>query len=426
MKIIQVLTHLNIHDAIGNEVLAMDEELKQQGYDARIMAFKIHERLRSRAESMDLSVLNPEDIVIFHKATGDLLTGKVAGLHSRKIMVYHNITPARFFLCYDPMMTGILRLGRMQVRRYASRMDACWAVSEYNAREIHRYGVPPEKTAVLPILVSQAENRIQPDPVTVQKLQTQKGTKMLYIGRIAPNKKAEDVIKAYTVYRDQYDPDARLYLIGSWDGLEKYYAKLKGFAADLGLTEDQVVFTGRVSDEEREAYLRNTEVLVCLSEHEGFCVPLLEAASRELPILAYGAAAVPETLGDSGILFEKKDYGAMADAIRKLQTDESFRKQVIQKQLENLKRFDREQTRQQFLRLIAEMTGDPNNEADHEEEGFVGVKPVFYQGKQTGTKIRKFKPLWMVHNRTYRQLAKGATTKKWKETFAKVAGMLRR
>ncbi len=431
LKIVQIVTHLNLHDAIGNDVLAMDEALKQQGYDSRIMAYNIHDALKDKVEPLDFSALSPEDLVIFHKATGDRVTGKIAGLPCKKVMVYHNITPAKYLLPYDPAMFLILSLGRLQLRRHASRMDACWAVSQYNAKELQRYKVQKEKLAVLPILFSKEERTIQPDPKTQQKLRANQGTKLLYIGRITPNKKPEDVIKAYQTYKDRYDKNATLYLLGSWDGMEKYYAKLKGFAADLNLTDEQVVFAGRVTDEEREAYLRNSDILLCLSEHEGFCVPLLEAASRSLPVLAYVAAAIPETLGDSGLLFQTKDYDAMADAIYKLQTDEAFRKHLIRSQQNNMKRFDRVSTEQQFLRLVAQITGQPEtkdvtynypdcttgNEFHSSEKSI----PAHHSGISSGF----FKPLWMIHNQTYQQYAKGSTRKRLKATLSKVLKMFK-
>ena len=355
MKVIQILSNLNWGDAIGNEVLAMDETLKQHGYDTHIMAITIHESLRNKASDIDFSAIDHEDLVIFHKATGDMLIKAISDLKCRKVMVYHNITPAKYFLPYDRIMTANLWLGRHQLHRFASRMDACWADSSFNAEELIRCGVQEKKTEVLPILFSENETRIIPDMETADRLQAVKGTKLLCIGRIAPNKKLEDAIKLYVYYKDSFDKDAILYLVGSWNGLEKYYAKLKGFCVDIGLNDDQVVFAGRVTEEEKEAYLQNTDVLLCMSEHEGFCVPLLEAMKRNLPVLAYAATAVPETLGESELLFAEKEYSAMAKKIANLRTDESFRARILEEQKKSLRRFDVEKTREKFLNLINRM-----------------------------------------------------------------------
>ncbi len=352
MKVVQLLTNLNWGDAIGNEVLAMDDALRLQKYDARIMAFTVHDSLRNRTEDMNLSSLAANDLVIFHKATGDMLTKSVAALPCRKVLVYHNITPAKYFLPYDRLMAMNLWLGRNQLRRFAARMDMCWADSSYNANELSCCGVSAGKLKVLPILFSETVKKITPDPATEKELRSVNGTKLLCIGRIAPNKKLEDAIKLYIHYRERFDDNAILYLAGGWDGIEKYYAKLKGFCSDLGLKDNQVVFAGRVTEEEKEAYLLNSDVLLCMSEHEGFCVPLLEAMSHRLPVLAYSYAAVPETLGDSGLLFPKKDYPAMAEALNNLRKNELFRAKVVGIQLENLRRFEPETVRQQFLSLV--------------------------------------------------------------------------
>ena len=147
-----------------------------------------------------------------------------------------------------------------------------------------------------------------------------------------------------------------MYLVGSWNGFEKYYAKLRGFAADLGLTDDQVVFTGLVSEAEKASYLQNTDVFLCMSEHEGFCVPLLEAMASGLPIMAYAAAAVPETLGEKGVLIQNKDYNEIAKQIGRITKDDAYRKQIIDYQYENLRRFDIDVTKKKLLQLVASVS----------------------------------------------------------------------
>ena len=363
LKIIQIVTHLNIHDAIGNDILAIDEVLKKHGYNTLIMASNTHEALRNRAKDLDFSHVDTDDLVLFHKGSGDKITKQIAALPCKRIMIYHNITPAKFFIPYDLRMALVLSLGRLQLRCHAPRMNACWSDSNYNAQELQRYGVPVEKITVLPILFSEKENHITPDSETERRLQSQTGKKLLCIGRIAPNKKLEDSIKVYARYFERYDSNAILYLLGSWNGHEKYYAKLKDLVADLGLSDKQVVFTGNVTESEKEAYLRNADALICQSEHEGFCVPLLEAMKRDLPVLAYSAAAVPETVGNSDLLFPQKDYNAMADALEHLYQDAAFRAKVLDMQRENLKRFDQDIVSRQFIQLINQIIYQ--NEGSH-------------------------------------------------------------
>ena len=350
MKIIQLLTHLNWGDAISNDVLAIDDTLRAAGYESEIMALKINERLKSRAKAVDFSSLRPEDILLFHKASGDELMRHVVRLPCRKGMIYHNITPARFFLPYDAVMAWHLNRGRRQLRKYAAGMDFAWGDSGYNCRELRKAGA--KNVSVRPVFFDSL--RPDPDPTVLKGLRQEAGTKILFIGRIAPNKKQEDLIKAYDIYRNRFDSQARLYLVGGWEGTEKYYAKLKGFAAELKLSDDQVIFTGRVTDGEKEAYLRGADVFLCLSEHEGFCVPLLEAMARDLPVVACARAAVPETLGENGLLVSGKNEEHIAGRMHRVRTDPSFRSEVLSRQRKSLERFRREKTEQRLLQLIGE------------------------------------------------------------------------
>lgn len=433
LRIVQLATHFYTHDAIGNEIMAMDDALRQAGYDTVIMAGKVHEELRHRAKTMDLSAIAKDDLVLFHKSAGDMITGKIAALLCKKVMIYHNITPAKYYFPYNQYQVCALSFGCHQVSRYAPRMDVCWADSVYNANDLINKGVPKEKISILPILFSEYANRIEPDPVTAQKLKSVHGAKLLAVGRIVPNKKLEDVIKAYTVYRVEKDPDAVLFLVGGWDNQERYYAKLKGFAAELNLGEDQVVFTGNITDEEKEAYYRNTDVLICLSEHEGFCVPLLEASARDLPILAYKAAAIPETLDGSGLQFEDKDYNAMANALHKLRTESAFRDKTIEGQRVNLKSFDPERIRGEFLQLVKEVTGESSPGCmGHGNQQRIGQRALAsgnhaeaYVTKWLGAQRKEmkegsFKPLWRIHNATYRNLSRGLTRHMIDRTISRV------
>ena len=357
MKVYQIVTNLSIGDAIGNDILAIDEALSEAGYDCGIMALSVHERLAGRASNVDFSRIRPEDLVIFHKATGDAFPRYAAQLSCAKGMIYHNITPAKFFLPYDDVLAWNLWRGRRQLRQLAKIMDFAWGDSSYNCQELEQAGFPKEKLAVLPILFGKDVGHIEPDPATARRLNAQKGTKLLFIGRVAPNKKQEDIIKLYYCFLRDVDPDAKLYIVGNWAGFEKYYAKLKGFATDLKLRDDQVVFAGHVTEAEKSAYLACADAFVCMSEHEGFCIPLLESMRWGVPVVAYAAAAVPETLGENGLLFQKKDFVEMARQTGRACRDGAFRQQVLERQRENLKRFDRETTRAKLLELVRQVTG---------------------------------------------------------------------
>ncbi len=356
LKIVQIVKTLFYGDAIGNDVLAIDDALCQAGYACEIQTVNVDDRLAGRGRGLDYGRIGPEDLVIFHKANGDPLSRSIAALPCKKLMFYHNITPGRFFRAYDLPRAWNLDRGRRQLKALAGAMDYACGDSAYNCRELEQAGFDPGRLSVVPILYD-GGSREAADAGLLARLRQTPGTKLLFIGRISPNKKQEDVIKVYWHFLREVDRQARLYLVGGWEGVEKYYAKLRGFAADLGLGEDQVIFSGHVTDGEKEAYLAAADALVCMSEHEGFCVPLLEAMSRDIPIAAYAAAAVPETLGDNGLLFREKDYALIARRLGAVCRDEALRGQVLAKQRESLKRFDYEKTREQLLAVIARLTG---------------------------------------------------------------------
>ena len=349
MRVIQLLPKLSMGDAIGNDVLLIDETLRENGYESLIMSPNVQEELRPRTAEMNLSLIRPDDLILFHKSTGDGLLKRVAALPCRKGMIYHNMTPPGFFLPYDPVVTWNLVRGRRQLKKYARQMDFSWGDSEYNCRELRKAGA--KNVSLRPVLFEPG-CKAEPDPAVLNRLQETRGTKILFIGRVVPNKKQEDLIKAYYTFLHSADPEAQLYLIGGWEGMEKYYAKLKGFCADLRLRDDQVVFTGKVSETEKEAYLRAADIFLCMSAHEGFCVPLLEAGEHDLPVIAYAVAAVPETLGDNGLLVRTKDYAALAALMNRVCTDRDLRKAAVEKQRESRKRFEKSVVRARVLDLL--------------------------------------------------------------------------
>src|SRR5207248_9656296 len=177
-------------------------------------------------------------------------------------------------------------------------------------------------------------------------------------GRLAPNKAQHDLIKALAAYRRLYDPRARLHLVGT-SSSESYRTALVAYADALDLV-DAVEFTGSVSDGELAAHYRAADVFVCVSEHEGFCVPLLEAMHHRVPIVAYSAAAVPETVGDAGVLLDAKDAYTVATAVHRVVTDNELRAQLIEAGIERLREFDIAKSRRQLLDAIGLAVGSPS------------------------------------------------------------------
>ena len=163
---------------------------------------------------------------------------------------------------------------------------------------------------------------------------------ILFTGRIAPNKKHEDVIRSFYYYKKYFNQNARLIFVGNYNGFEPYYNRLCKYVSKLHL--EDVIFTGHIKFNEILSYYNVADVFVCMSEHEGFCVPLVEAMEFEVPIVAYDSTAISDTMGNGGILIKEKNAIEVAALINQLCNDEEMRSQIVAEQRERLRIFDYE------------------------------------------------------------------------------------
>lgn len=351
MQVHQILPNFSYGDAIGNDALAIRRLLREWGYPSDIYAQHVHTKLRSEAilYSHYRKVSSRENVLIFHFSIGSEVTSFVTGLPDRKIMVYHNITPDHFFVGINSRVADRCRRGRLELARLAPFIHLALGVSEFNRRELEDLGF--RRTGVLPILLDPEGYAAEPSPTVLRRLGS--GTTILHVGRIVPNKRIEDLVKTLYFYR-RLDPESRLVLVGTDVDMENYASALVQMADHLGLSE-QVCFAGQVPVEELVAYYRAASCYLCLSEHEGFCVPILEAMHFDLPVVAYAATGVPSTLGDAGILVHEKDFPVIAELIHRVVHDAGLRKAVIAGQRRRLGAFAREAIGEMlrgYLRLV--------------------------------------------------------------------------
>jgi glycosyltransferase involved in cell wall biosynthesis len=332
----QLVPNFGHGDAIGNHIRALRGLLRGRGYASDVYAQHIHEALAKDARFFTRyrDVSSPDNVVLFHFSIGSEVTSFFAGLPDRRVLVYHNITPAEYFVGVNARVADRCRRGRWELERLATVTDLALGVSEFNRRELEAAGF--RRTGVLPILVDWTQYAHA--PVRAIEEAHRGRANLLYVGRIAPNKRIEDLLKAFYFYR-RLDPASRLLLVGSAVDTEGYLAGCQKLAAELGLL-DSVVFAGAVSQAELCTYYRLASVYVCLSEHEGFCVPLLEAMHFGVPIVAYASTGVPGTLGDAGVLVAEKDSPTVAEVVHRLVTDPALRARVIAGQTARLRAFD--------------------------------------------------------------------------------------
>jgi glycosyltransferase involved in cell wall biosynthesis len=243
-----------------------------------------------------------------------------------KFIYYHNITPASFFEPYDPKAAEQMKAGRVELARIAKRIDFAMANSEYSAKELRELGVP-DVTVVPPYL--------PPHDATASRSQLarlrreKRGIDVLFVGRIAPNKGHVHLLRAFAALRAGCDEQARLFLVGGW-GPQVYMGTIQSMRKQLG--GEGVILAGSVTEATLQAHYEAADVFLCLSEHEGFKLPLVEAMRSGLPVVAYDAGAVGETLGGTGVLLRTLDPYVVAETVYRVATDATLRAEIIERQ----------------------------------------------------------------------------------------------
>ncbi len=333
MKVVQLLPTFMAGDAIGNHAIAIDGFLRAQGHDSRIHAINVLDNARHLGRPLGELSADRQTATIYHYSIGDAKLNQLfRELPGRKVLWYHNITPAVFFAGYDGPQYEETRLGRAQLADFREVVDLAVGDSEFNAAELVEVGYATPRVAP-PVIMDWSKLDAEPDPEVMERFGDGK-TNFLFVGRLSPNKCQEDVIRAFGWYRRYIDAQSRLILVGG-QSLPEYKAELLEVARSVGASAD-VIFPDHISQAGLLACYRRAGVFLCLSEHEGFCVPLLEAMHHGVPVLAYAAGAVPETLGGAGVLVKEKDIPLIAELARLLVTDQGLRARIIARQRERL------------------------------------------------------------------------------------------
>jgi glycosyltransferase involved in cell wall biosynthesis len=218
------------------------------------------------------------------------------------VLIYHNVTPPEYFVNINALLVRECYRGRRELAAYAGRCDLGLGDSEFNREELEAAGFPA--TGVLPVIPDFSHLQVAPDRRLLAAFDDARAN-LIFVGRIVPNKKIEDVIRIFAAYQRFFNPWSRLLIVGSYAGFDRYYALLQSLVARLGARD--VHFLGHVTNSELTASYDVADVFLCASEHEGFCVPLIEAFTKGIPVLAYAAAAVPSTMDGAGVLYRTKD-----------------------------------------------------------------------------------------------------------------------
>ena len=357
----QVLATLGYGDAIGHEVLGIQRVLRGAGYDSDIFVETADPRLEDLTRDFRelASVSHPDNILVHHFSIGSKASRVAYALPDRMVLVYHNITPPEYFVDVHRLLVRLCYHGRRELAAYTLRCDLALGDSEVNRKELDELGFPA--TGVLPVVPGFTHLDGPPNDLVARGFDDE-WTNVLFVGRIIPNKRIENLIRCFAAYKTRYNPRSRLLIVGSYGGFERYLAMLQQLVARLDVRD--VHFTGHVSNEELTAYYDVADVFLCASEHEGFCVPLVEAFYKRIPVLALARTAVPATMDGAGVLYDEPDPADVATLLDVVVGDQGLQERILEGQdaaLERLRRRDFGGTLLRFIEQVPSMPRRPEH-----------------------------------------------------------------
>jgi glycosyltransferase involved in cell wall biosynthesis len=326
----QVLATLGYGDAIGHEVLGIQRVLRGAGYQSEIFVetadYRLEPLTRDYRELVDAS--RADNLLLHHFSLGSKASRTAYALPDRMALIYHNITPPEYFVGVHRTLARQTFRGRRELKAYADRCDLAMGDSEFNRQDLDALGFP--RTAVLPVVPDFSHLDREPNWLVARGFDDD-WTNVLFVGRMIANKKIEDLIRWFHAYHTAFNPRSRLLLVGAHSQFERYVATLVQMAAALGTPH--VHFIGHVSDEELVAFYEVADLFLCASEHEGFCVPIVEAFYKQVPVVAYAATAVPSTMDGAGVLIEDRTPMHVARVMDAVLSDATLQDHIVDAQL---------------------------------------------------------------------------------------------
>jgi glycosyltransferase involved in cell wall biosynthesis len=348
MQVNQILPALSYGDAVSNHAIEIKKILNENGYNSNIYAKYIDSAVSQFAKPLSDYREDPVNVVIYHFALAGLdVTEFVKKLPEQKVLIYHNITPAEYFRDIDDTLYHLCLRGRDEFRDLSAYIQLGLGISRYNEMEMIDVGY--KETDILPIIIN-LERFGQESHRGFHPNQNERIINIIFVGRLSPNKKQEDIVKVFHIYNKFINSSSHLYLVGS-EQIYSYASEITTLLKFLEL-EEHVTITGKVDDRDLSKYYKLADIFLCMSEHEGFCVPLIEAMHFGIPILAYNSSAIPYTLGNAGILINNKNYIEIAEMIDLLIKDATLCRRVVETQNERLKDFKRERVAKQLIATL--------------------------------------------------------------------------
>ena len=339
-------------DAISQEALLLRDIIRDLGFQSEIFApaDRTAPDMKSVVRPLDEYKAGADDAAIYHYSIQSPASAAFESGPARKAMIYHNITPAEYFRPYDDGVAIRLQAAREALIPMAGKCRAVWADSAFNASELIAAGVA--KAKVFHLAFSPKAWTLPPDPVVAQGLSTPL-TKILFVGRLAPNKCVEELIEAFAWYHYGINRNSELIVVGSDRSCPAYFAMLRMFAGELDL--DHVNFVRYSSPAGLMAYYGKADVFVSASRHEGYCLPLVEAMCKDVPVLARNVGGVPEAMDGAGVLFEDCSSAELAGLIHRVTTDRVLRDEILASQRARVQRAENRPLKDEVAALVREL-----------------------------------------------------------------------
>ncbi len=345
----QLVHTLSYGDAISTEVLALQSALREIGLESEIYALHEHNRLKGRSRKFETIGECAEADIILHYSIGSPLNDLYAHWNrGHKVLVYHNITPAKWFRGVNNRVAADIERGLSDLPALCARSHRIWADSLFNAREIEALGFP---CSVLELPIAPERWNRARNEAMYARVKRKGGINVLHVGRMAPNKCIEDIIKSFYYLNKFIEPRSTLWLAGIDTDTELYSFSLRRLIRNLGLDES-VEILGGLTDEEIRALYEGSSVYVCMSEHEGFCLPLIEAMHFGLPVIGYAEGAVSETVSSGGVIVTDKRHSEIGALFHALSLPGELRDRMILNGRERVRAFSFEKFKARVQELL--------------------------------------------------------------------------
>jgi glycosyltransferase involved in cell wall biosynthesis len=343
-------------DAISHEAMLLRDIFRRWGCASEIFADPACVSPGLRSDSFPLAAYSarPGDICLHQYGIASPALDVFLNSPAHRVLIYQNITPARYFRGIDESVAGRLETARAALPETARRADAVWATSRFNAEELRAGGVGDVK--LLPLFYTPSPEARPADPDVLARFVGTPLKTVLFVGRIAPNKRLEDLIEAFAWYHRCLNPYSRLIVVGSPRSAPRYYTMLRMLAGDWEMPN--VCFEGFASAAGLQAYYRVADLYVSASEHEGYCLPLVEAMGHGAPVLARAVGGVPEAMDGAGVLYDGLSPAELGALFDRLLTDDALRREILASQQDRLRRaLQRDQAAETRALLAPWLTG---------------------------------------------------------------------